>query len=242
MMTMSTTIRFLFSFLLLLWSGAAAAAAPDAGGPGRAFISQDANLRVSPAETAVIIAPLLKGTPVLIQVRHKEWVRVEVPGLSRTGWVHAPLVSEDAGGNGESAESAAGQAETKKIIAAEERKIVRKKTAPEQPLPRPLPLIGVIDIQQVIDRSRRGMAAREKFEELRRAGQTGNLDQAEEEIISSVIVEIRSIVEKYAREKGFTHILNSNAGAVFYNDGSFNITDDIIREYDRQAAPPQPQP
>jgi len=237
MMTMSTTIRFLFAFLLLLWSAAPAAAGPDAGGPGRAFISRDANLRVSPAETAAIIAPLLKGTPVLIQVRHKEWVRVEVPGLSTTGWVHAPLVSENADSNNESAESAAGQAETKKVIAAEERKI-RKKTATEQPSARPLPLIGVIDVQQVIDRSQRGMAAREKFEELRRSGQTEQLDRAEEEIISGVIVEIRSIVEAYAREKGFTHILNSNAGAVFYNDDSFNITDDIIRAYDRQTALP----
>ena len=235
---MSTTIRFLFTLLLLLWAGAAAAAGPDAGGPGRAFISRDANLRVSPAETAAIIAPLLKGTPVLIQVRHKEWVRVEVPGLSTTGWVHAPLVSENAGSIHESEESAAGQAETKKVIAAEERKIVRKKTATEPPSARPLPLIGVIDIQQVIDRSQRGMAAREKFEELRRSGQTEQLDRAEEEIISSVIVEIRSIVEAYAREKGFTHILNSNAGAVFYNDDSFNVTDDIIRAYDRQTALP----
>jgi hypothetical protein len=234
-----------FCFLLLLlmpWITPPQAAAADPAEAGRAFIGQDANLRTSPSENAAIITPLPQGTEVLIQVRHKEWIRVEAPGLAKTGWVHAPLVSEEPHGPAARQESGTGPAAARKIIAAEERKIVRKKTAAAQPAPAPAPLIGVIDIQQVIDRSQRGMAARERFEALRRAGQTADLDRAEKEIISAVIVEIRAIVEAYARAKGFTHILNSNTGTLFYNDSSFDITDDIIRDYDRQAAlPQQPQ-
>ncbi|MCJ7603292.1 MAG: OmpH family outer membrane protein, partial [Desulfobulbaceae bacterium] len=61
-------------------------------------------------------------------------------------------------------------------------------------------------------------------------------------IIRPVIAEIQSIVEKYAMEKGFTHVLNKNSGSIFYNDVSFDITNDIIREYDRQVALLQPAP
>ena len=103
-------------------------------------------------------------------------------------------------------------------------------------LPHPLSVIGVIDIQKVINNSARGKAARKKYEALRLAGQQDNIDLAEEELITNVIIEIQAIVETFALQHGFTHILNKNSGAVFYNQSSYNITDDIIREYDRQIA------
>ena len=103
-------------------------------------------------------------------------------------------------------------------------------------LPPPLSVIGVIDIQKVINNSARGKAARKKYEALRLAGQQDNIDLAEEELITNVIIEIQAIVETFALQHGFTHILNKNSGAVFYNQSSYNITDDIIREYDRQIA------
>lgn len=96
-------------------------------------------------------------------------------------------------------------------------------------------VIGIIDIQNVINNSKRGKAARGKYEKLRLAGQKQNIDLAEEELITNVIIEIQAIVETFALQHGFTHILNKNSGAVFYNDSSYNITDDIIREYDRQV-------
>ncbi len=96
-------------------------------------------------------------------------------------------------------------------------------------------VIGVIDIQKVINESQRGKAAREKYEHLRLAGQRENIDLAEEELITNVIVEIQAIVETFAMQHGFTHILNKNSGAIFFNDKGYSITDDIIREYDRQV-------
>lgn len=223
---MSTPTRFLLSLALLLLSATVTWAAPADG----AVIAEDANLRTAPTETAPIITPLRRGTEVMIQVRHKEWVKVEVPGRAEPGWVHSSLIKEKP-------DVQLAQTDEKKIIAAEQQKITRKNTPQAQQPDRPIQMIiGVIDIQQVINQSLRGRQARERFEEMRGAGQTGQLDQLEKEMISHVIAEIQSIVEKYATNKGFTHVLNKNSGSVFYNDASFDITNDIIREYDRQAA------
>lgn len=234
-MAMSTPTRFLLSLALLLLSAAIAWAAPADGQTAGAVIIEDANLRTAPAETAPIITPLRRGTEVVIQVRHKEWVKVVVPGRAEPGWVHSSLIKEQQ-------DVQVAQTDEKKIIAAGQQKIPRKNTPQAQQPARPIQIIGVIDIQQVLNQSLRGRQARARFEEMRGAGQTGQIDRMEQEMISHVIAEIQSIVEKYAMDRGFTHVLNKNSGSVFYNDASFDITNDIIREYDRQAALQQQAP
>jgi len=234
---MFTITRFFFSLALLLLSAAFAGAAPAPGDnpAAGAVIVEDANLRTSPAGTARIITPLPKDTKVVMKVRLKEWVKVEVPGLAETGWVHCSLIKENPGLH-------VAQTDEKKIIEAGPQKISKKNPPKEKQPDRPMQIIGVIDIQQVVNQSVRGREARERFEEMRRAGQTEQIDRVEKEMIRPVIAEIQSIVEKFAMEKGFTHVLNKNSGSIFYNDVSFDITNDIIREYDRQVALHQPAP
>ncbi|MEW6521774.1 MAG: OmpH family outer membrane protein [Thermodesulfobacteriota bacterium] len=224
---MASVKCFLLALLLLVLPATVAAAG--------AVIIEDANLRSSPADTASIIAPLRRDTRVLALERQQEWVRVEVPSLAKSGWVYHSLLRENSGPQ-------APPAAEKKIIEAGPQKIPRKNSAKGAQPDLPLQNIGVIDIQQVLNQSRRGREARERFEEMRLAGQTEQLDRLEKEMVSHVIAEIQAIVEKYAGEKGFTHILNKNSGSVFYNEARFDITSDILREYDRQAALQQAAP
>jgi Skp family chaperone for outer membrane proteins len=236
-MTMHTVTRFFIALILLLLSAAvpgtapAAADSPAAG----AVIVEDANLRSSPAETSQIITPLRRDTKVLAKDRQKEWIKVEVPALSETGWVHKSLIKEN-----QSLQLM--QTKGKKIIEPGPQKTSKTATRKAKPSERPMQLIGVIDIQQVVNQSLRGRESRERFEEMRRAGQTEQIDRVEKEMISHLITEIQTIVEKYAMQKGFTQVLNMNSGTIFYNEASFDITNDIIREYDRQASLQQAEP
>jgi len=42
------------------------------------------------------------------------------------------------------------------------------------------------------------------------------------------------VAELYAKNHGFSHILNKNSGAVFYSSPRHDITRAITREYDRK--------
>ncbi|RJX25436.1 MAG: hypothetical protein C4531_17220 [Desulfurivibrio sp.] len=235
-MTMASVKYFLLTLLLLVLPATVAAAAPAAG----AVIIEDANLRSSPADTAPIIAPLRRDTRVLATERRQEWVKVEVPSLAKSGWVYHSLLRENSGP--QTAPTDGKKLDEKKLIEPGQQKIPWKNSAKGTQPDLPRQSIGVIDIQQVLNQSRRGREARERFEEMRLAGQTEQLDRLEKEMVSHVIAEIQAIVEKYAGEKGFTHILNKNSGSVFYNEARFDITSDILREYDRQAALQQAAP
>ncbi|MCB2180980.1 MAG: OmpH family outer membrane protein [Desulfobulbaceae bacterium] len=214
---------------------------------GNGSISQDANLRTGPGTNYKIILPLLKGTNVQTILRKGKWMKVEAIDLQQSGWVHFSLIKNKPCNR-------LSPASSRKIIQEQgKKKIISSNTGDPAQTAAPLSAdvtlqrkrhdipeaavnIGVIDIQKVINQSQRGKAARNRYEELRRTGKQDNIDRAEEEIISKIIVEIQTIVETYARENGFTHVLNKNSGSIFYNETSFNITDDIIKEYDRQAS------
>lgn len=198
-------------------------------------ITADANLRVNPSDTARIILPLQQDTKVLLGDNDNGWVKVDIPSLGQSGWVHGSLVRPVA-------ESPVLQQNKKKIIEPDQQKISKteplKKKNPESSAQ----AIAVIDIQQVIDQSIRGREARDRFEQMRESGQAEQLAKIEKEMISHVITEIRSIVEQYAGEKGFTQVLNKNSGSIFYTDPRFDITEDIIREYDRRINLQQNRP
>jgi len=229
---MLSTTRFFLALILLLLAAAGAGAAHAAN----AVIIADANLRATPDDTAKIITPLRKDTQVLTKDRQQEWVKVEVPALAKTGWVHKSLIS------GNQVLQVA-KAKEKKVIEPAPHKISKTADLSKNKQPdRPVQIIGVIDIQQVINDSLRGRQARKRFEGMRLTGSTEQVARIEQEMISRVITEIQTIVENYAVEKGFTHVLNKNSGSVFYNEASFDITGDIIREYDRQTSLQQPAP
>lgn len=222
----------LFLFFVLLQSPKDIVAADQVI---RGVIIADANLRVNPSDTARVILPLRQDTMVLLGDNDNGWVKVDIPSLRQSGWVHGSLVRPVA-------ESLILQQNKKKIIGPDQQKI--SKTEPlKKKNPEPsAQAIAVIDIQQVIDQSIRGREARDRFEKMRESDQTEQLDKIEKEMISHVIAEIRSIVEQYAGEKGFTQVLNKNSGSIFYTDPRFDITDDIIREYDRRINLQQNRP
>lgn len=97
-------------------------------------------------------------------------------------------------------------------------------------------LIGIIDIQRVLNESMQGHEAKKRIEHLKSKNEDIYVDLTiEEQIIAGIIIEIQAVVESYARSHGYTHILNKNSGSVFYHDALYDITDDIIEEYDHQV-------
>lgn len=99
----------------------------------------------------------------------------------------------------------------------------------------PKAIVGIIDIQKVLNESKQGKTAKKRIELAQGNSQNQNTASAEEQIITGIIIEIQAVVESYARSHGFTHILNKNSGSVFYHDALYDITDDIIEEYDHQV-------
>ena len=98
----------------------------------------------------------------------------------------------------------------------------------------PQSVIGIIDIQRVLNESIQGIAAKEKLDHIQKSSGSEQIENTEKQIISGILLEIEVIVTAYAQKNGFTHILNTNSGAVFYHDTVYDITNDIIREYNEQ--------
>lgn len=225
-------------FLLFLLFFALVVQADDQCPDGNGIIRQDANLRSGPGTSFQVITPLLKGTRVLKKEQQGDWMRLKALKIKKTGWVHFTLV-KDKPCTTLSPLPAARNSDAQKtgehILSPKTIKQLAPKKGDSVPK-RAAQLIGVIDIQQVINHSARGIAARQKFEELRLTVSAQEAAAAEEELISNVIVEIQAVVESYASQHGFSHIINKNAGSIFFHETSFDITADIIREYDGQVA------
>lgn len=229
---------FIIFFLFLLPGSGVLAAEFDCPG-GNGVINQDANLRNGPGIDYEILTVMDRGTRLISRFRQEDWVRVELIDSPLSGWVHFSLVTA------RPCQSLDPPAENVTLHARAMKRAVGRtagespqtaledpgQTAPDQGLTR----IGVLDLQKVINQSRRGRAARARYDELRRTGDTADLEQAEEELITGVILEIREIVEAYAVKQGYSHIMNKNSGSIFYNDPLYNITDEIIREYDSRS-------
>lgn len=98
----------------------------------------------------------------------------------------------------------------------------------------PKAIVGILDIQKVLNESKQGKAAKKRIERTQGDSRNQNTVSTEEQIVAGIIIEIQAVVESYARSHGYTHILNKNSGAIFYHETMFDITDDIIQEYDRQ--------
>ena len=173
------------------------------------IIIQDANMRTGPGTDFPIITALRQGTRIYRRQHQGQWVHVDVSGMGKTGWIHSSLVGT---------ESSTAQAFPKAIV-------------------------GILDIQKVLNESKQGKAAKKRIERTQGDSRNQNTVSTEEQIIAEIIeeqivagiiIEIQAVVESYARSHGYTHILNKNSGAIFYHETMFDITDDIIQEYDRQ--------
>jgi uncharacterized protein YraI len=174
------------------------------------IILQDANIRKGPGTNYPIISALLQGTEIIKKQQQGQWLEVDAFIIGKTGWVHSSLVEETPAS-------------------------LMEETAATSHIS-PIILIGIIDIQRVLNESRQGHATRKRIEHLKSKNEDIYVDLTiEEQIVSGIIVEIQAVVEAYARSHGYTHILNKNSGSVFYHDEIYDITDDIIKEYDLQV-------
>jgi outer membrane protein len=64
---------------------------------------------------------------------------------------------------------------------------------------------------------------------------TRELEKKERAMLQKVLQELGPIIERYGKERGFHMILERGAGVV-YASAEVDLTDDIIRSYDQQAA------
>ncbi len=210
-------------------------------------LRRDANLRTGPKIESRKIQALLKDTLVIKKEAAHGWYRVYCPTIKKTGWINSGLLRP--------VESAKKITPTikkepeptpynKKItVAAPQKSPEAIQAGPRHvisPYHHKLPplAIAIIDLQQVIEKSKKGRSARLKFEDIKRENSGLDPAQAEQELLAPIIMEIRLLVEIYARENNLTHVLNKNSGALFHYDERFDITGDIIRLYDRQNKKP----
>lgn len=91
--------------------------------------------------------------------------------------------------------------------------------------------VGAVDIQRVIEESRKGREARMFFEGLVSLRSEEELTKTEQKLISEIIKDIEVMVQKYAKEHGITYIVDGASGGVVYINKRLDITDEIIDLY-----------
>ena len=164
---MQKIILFLILFPALIFNSWPAAAGEEM----EMILLQDANLRTGPGTDSAIIQALLKDTPVIKKDAARGWFKVFCPDINKTGWINAGLLRK---------QKIAIKEKKEPVPTAYSKKITLTTPQKAAPLPRPpkshpvrtisparhkLPpiSIAVIDLQQVIEKSRKGREAREYF-------------------------------------------------------------------------------
>ncbi len=209
-----------------------AEAAPPAPLAQKILIAKaNVNLRKGPDTVYPVIATVSKGDEIIEKSRQGDWVKVELPGRSIVGWMFADLIEL------ERTEHVSMSPDVSKTqVSGTPKKTDRPVVAaPAARAPQPaLMKIGVIDIQKIIDQSSKGRKMISYYSVLSKTKTKEELDKIDQQLINDILKDIKIIVEKYARQRGYTHVFNSNTGAVFYRDEQFDITDDIIDIYDKE--------
>ena len=115
------------------------------------------------------------------------------------------------------------------------------KPAPSAPVTekRLLLKVGIVDVQRVLEDSKKGKEARQYYEGLVSLRTEQELINAEQELIRQILNDIAVIVEEFAEKEGFNLILDAFESGVVYADEKFYITDNIIEIYDKKVSPPK---
>lgn len=205
----------------------------------RRVLNRDANIRQGPGMEYPIIMPALQGAEMIVKTVEGEWARVEIPSTGAQGWVYTSLVS-------------AAEKKIKTIEPSRVKKSIESNNETEvtdsvnsEKIPEPdnadaLPLsdtpvkLGVIDVQAVIEKSRKGMAIVSRYQNHPADKSAEYFLSEENEAVKDLRREIMTIVDNYASQHGFTHIVNKNAGGTVFSQDRYDITDDIITIYDAQ--------
>ena len=90
-----------------------------------------------------------------------------------------------------------------------------------------------------------GDARREKEEQLERKRRDATrladdfqreLSRKEQQLGSKVLQDLVGLIERYGKQKGYQMIVEKRGAGVIYGAAEIDITDDIIRTYDQEAA------
>ena len=96
--------------------------------------------------------------------------------------------------------------------------------------------IGVVDVQRVLDESKKGIEARNYIEGLYSLRSNEELIRTEQVLIEEIIKDIEYIVREYAENGGYTYITEKTEGGVVFNEDQFDVTQAIINLYDKKIA------
>ena len=72
----------------------------------------------------------------------------------------------------------------------------------------------------------RSLDFKRKYEDYQR-----DLKRTDAELTSGIVEQLYAIVAAYAKERGFTVVLETSAGALVYADPSIDVTDEVIKRH-----------
>ena len=193
---------------------------------------KDGHLRVRPGFNNKVTHPVRKGTPVIRKGRQPGWSHVFVPSMHRSGWLPDRLLSV--------------KPSVPVLRPQNAKKSFRKAVTPRsrdtripvltgELMKQPTSSIAVLDVQKIIDESQRGRDSFLTFRKLSAGKSPQETARAEQEVLTRIIMEIRMLAELYAAQHHLTHIINKNSASLFHYDPRFEITDEILQLYDKQA-------
>jgi hypothetical protein len=99
--------------------------------------------------------------------------------------------------------------------------------------------IGVVDVQRVLDESKKGIEARNYIEGLYSLRSNEELIETEQVLIEEIIKDIEHIIREYAENGEYTYITEKTEGGVVFNEDQFDVTQAIINLYDKKIVNPE---
>lgn len=203
------------------------------------------NVRKGPGTNFPVIMQLKNNTRVIERLRQGDWVAVKVSGAVENGWIHDTLLQNEKieyskASMSSKGDYAKGEASTS-TVASTLSKVdtspgLKKVEISSEPLSEQylFEKVGVVDIQRIIYECKKGKEAQKYVENLISMRSEKDLKRTEHKLINQIIKDITVVVEKYAREKGFSLIFTKRE-VLFFIEERFDITDEIIRLYDERV-------
>jgi hypothetical protein len=96
--------------------------------------------------------------------------------------------------------------------------------------------IGVVDVQRVLDESKKGLEAMNYIEGLYSLRSNEELIRTEQVLIEEIVKDIEYIIREYAESGGYTYITEKTEGGVVFSEDQFDVTQAIINLYDKKVA------
>jgi len=75
----------------------------------------------------------------------------------------------------------------------------------------------------------RGLDLKRRYEDFQR-----DLKRTDAELTAGIVEQLYEIVNGYAKERGFTVVLEASSGALVYMDSAIDVTDEVIRRHDKR--------